>query len=68
MYQYFQQCSNFRPVLCSIFFKSDMTGNTNGLISRCATPPASFTINAMPLTNYPLNELLAEVGLAQNGH
>lgn len=45
-----------------------MTGNTNGLISRCTTPPASLTINAMLLTNYPLNEPLAEVGLVQNSH
>lgn len=45
-----------------------MTCNTNGLISRCTTPPATLTINVMLLTNYPLNELLAEVGQAQNGH
>lgn len=48
--------------------KNNMTGNTNGLISRCTTPPASLTINAMLLMNYPLSEPLAEVGLARNGH
>lgn len=68
MYHYFQKSGNFQPVLCSIFSKSSMTGNTNGLISSSSTPPASLTINAMLLIKYPLSELRAQVGLAWNSN
>lgn len=51
------------------FSKSSMTANTNGLISRCTTPPASLTINAMVLINYlSMSSFLAEKGLVQKGY